>query len=132
MPRKELNEATRNCTIHRGKTIHRIQFKKKPTFIRKIKYLIERKAIDFDFNSLQAEKANAFSILRIFNWRSLRAYSAFFIISKHSWSCSYGLLYGCKSLQAPSWMGTFILYINLFYFNWGSIENWSNIWLAYL
>ena len=29
MPRKELNWATRDCTIHMGKVIHRIQFKKR-------------------------------------------------------------------------------------------------------
>ena len=39
---------------------------KNPKTIRKIKYLIESKTIDFDSNSLQTEKANAFSILRIF------------------------------------------------------------------
>ena len=29
MPRKELNEATRDCTIHMSKAIHRIQLKKR-------------------------------------------------------------------------------------------------------
>ena len=39
---------------------------KNPGFIKEIKYLIKRKTIDLDFNSLQAEKTNAFSILPIF------------------------------------------------------------------
>ena len=38
MPRKELNEATRDCTIHLAKAVHGIQFKKKaPRAIREIK-----------------------------------------------------------------------------------------------
>ena len=79
MSKKVLNESTRDCTIHMGKAIHRIFVKEKnPKTIRKIKYLIERKTIDFDSNSLQTEKANAFpfrefsfsavfSIIQIFN-----------------------------------------------------------------
>ena len=43
MPRKELNEATRDCTIHMGKAIHRIQFKKRaPRAIREIRKFAEK------------------------------------------------------------------------------------------
>ena len=43
MPRKELNEATRDCTIHLGKAIHKIQFKKRaPRAIREIKKFAEK------------------------------------------------------------------------------------------
>ena len=66
MPRKELNEATRDCTIHMGKAIHRIQLKKRTQRLLEKSISNRKETIDFDSNSLQTEKANAFSILRIF------------------------------------------------------------------
>ena len=43
MPRKELQEATRDCTVHLAKRIHKIQFKKRaPRAIREIKKFVEK------------------------------------------------------------------------------------------
>ena len=43
MPRKELTEATRDCTIHVAKRVHKIQFKKRaPRAIREIKRFAEK------------------------------------------------------------------------------------------
>ena len=43
MPRKELHEATRDCTIHLAKRVHKIQFKKRaPRAIREIKRFAEK------------------------------------------------------------------------------------------
>ena len=99
---------------------------KKLIFIREMKYLIERITIDFNFNSLQAEKANAFSILRIFFW------AVFVLIPLFN---GYFKQFLVLLVWVTVWMqvfagsildGELLLYIILFYFNWGSIENWSN------
>ena len=43
MPRKELNEATRDCTIHIAKRVHKVQFKRRaPRAIREIKLFAEK------------------------------------------------------------------------------------------
>ena len=46
MPRKELSEATRDCTIHVSKRVHSVPFKKRaPRAIREIKRFAEKEML---------------------------------------------------------------------------------------